>query len=57
MIPATIYVAFGKSVNTLTTPYDPPQVILLKFYDPDTDHITIIDKPGHVTAKRVCASR
>ena len=48
---AAIYVASGKSIRNLTTPSDSPQVILLPSDTPDTDHITMRDKPGRATEK------
>ena len=51
-LPASISVAYGNYVGTLTTPYEPPKVNLLNYDDPDTVHIITRDKPGHKTEKR-----
>ena len=52
LLAAVISVASGNYASTLTTPYDSPQVILLIFDAPDTDHTITREKPVCATEKR-----
>ena len=51
LLPASIYVAYGKYVSTLDTPSELPQVVILTYDAPNTDHAINTDKPICVTDK------
>ena len=51
-LPATIYVAYGKYVSTLTTPPNSPKIILLIYDYPITEHTIMIEKPVFTKEKR-----
>ena len=36
MLPDSIYVTYGNSVSTLTTPSEYPQLLVMNYYDPYT---------------------
>ena len=57
LLPASIYVAYGKYVSTLDTPSELPQVVILTYDAPNTDHAIIIDKHDCATEKRGYFSR
>ena len=42
----------GNYVINFTTPHDSPKVTLLTSDATETDHVIMIDKPVHATAKR-----
>ena len=48
---ADIYLACGKSINTLTAPPDYPKVIILNYDSPGTVHIIIGNITGHIKKK------
>ena len=50
--PDAIYVASRNYVINFSTPSYPPQVILLNYYNPNTDHTSMGDKPVHDTDKK-----
>ena len=56
-LPSAISIASRKTVSTFINPYEYPQVSLLPSNDPDTNHITMREKPSHITEKRGHCSR
>ena len=56
-LPSDISIDSIKTDSTFTNPYEYPQVILLPSNDPDTNHITMREKPSHITDKRGHCSR
>ena len=45
-LPTDIYVSYEKYSINFNTPYEYPQVILLRFYTPSTYHTIAREKPG-----------
>ena len=51
ILPSALYVASGKPVSNLITPYESPHISVLTSDYPDTNHIIMSDKPGHAMVK------
>ena len=50
-LPAAVSVTSVNSISMLTTPSDSPQLIVLYYDDPDTQHTTMSDNPLHISMK------
>ena len=50
-LPSAIYVTSVKYVSMFTTPSDSPQLFVLYYDDTDTQHITMIENPFHISMK------